>query len=48
MQESQELADMADSLLGELKQVERSGEYDAEKQDVFTTWPDIRRTTELT
>ena len=39
---------MADSLLGELKQMERSTEYDAEKLDIYTNWPDIRRTTELT
>ena len=48
MQESKEMAEMADSLLGELKQMERSTEYDAEKLDIFTTWPDIRRNTELT
>ena len=40
--------DMGESLLSELKQVERSTEYDAEKQEIFTSWPDIRRTTELT
>jgi hypothetical protein len=45
---SQQLLDLSRSLLSELKQVERSTEYDSEKSNLFADWADIRKTTELT